>query len=77
VPRHLRNAPTRLMKDLGYADGYKYDHDFPHHFAGQPCLPPQIADREYYRPSDQGVEERIRQRLQWLREHRDGYPEKD
>ncbi|MDP8223702.1 MAG: replication-associated recombination protein A [Candidatus Lernaella stagnicola] len=76
VPRHLRNAPTKLMKELGYADGYKYDHDFPHHFAGQPCLPPEIENQQFYHPSDQGLEERISQRLDWLREHREKYPQK-
>lgn len=76
VPRHLRNAPTKLMKDIGYSDGYRYDHDFPHHFAGQPCLPVELETRHYYEPSDQGLEDRIRQRLQWLREHREKYPPK-
>ncbi len=76
VPRHLRNAPTKLMKEIGYGDGYRYDHDFPHHFSGQPCLPPELENRRYYEPSDQGVEERIRRRLVWLREHREPYPKK-
>jgi putative ATPase len=73
VPKHLRNAPTKLMKDLGYSDGYRYDHDFEHHFSGQPCLPKELEERRYYEPSDQGVEDRIRQRLDWLREHREKY----
>lgn len=77
VPKHLRNAPTRLMKDLGYHDGYKYDHDFEHHFSGQPCLPPELEDRHYYEPSDQGLEKRIQERLEWLRQHRDKYPKKN
>jgi putative ATPase len=76
VPRHLRNAPTKLMKDIGYGDGYRYDHDFEHHFSGQPCLPPELESRRYYEPSDQGLEERIRQRLEWIREHREKHPKK-
>ncbi len=76
VPKHLRNAPTKLMKDLGYHDGYRYDHEFEHHFSGQPCLPVELETRRYYEPSDQGLEERIRQRLEWLREHREKYDKK-
>ena len=77
VPKHLRNAPTKLMKDMGYADGYRYDHDFEHHFSGQPCLPEKLADREYYQPTEEGLEARLKERLTWLRKHRQKNPEKD
>ena len=76
VPKHLRNAPTRLMKDLGYHDGYRYDHDFDHHFSGQPCLPVELEDRTYYQPGDEGLEARIKERLEWIRRRREKYPEK-
>jgi len=62
VPLHLRNAPTRLMKDMGYADGYKYPHDFGG-FVEQGYLPPEMADKIYYRPTENGVEKRIKERL--------------
>ncbi len=67
VPMHIRNAPTRLMKDLGYSKGYKNDHDQDNHHAAQQFLPDEIADAKYYHPSDQGNEERIKARLEWLR----------
>jgi len=76
VPKHLRNAPTQLMKDLGYADGYRYDHDYENHFSGQPCLPPELSERRYYEPAGQGFEESIARRLAWLRDHREKIPEK-
>jgi len=62
VPLHLRNAPTRLMKDMGYANGYKYPHDFGG-FVEQGYLPPEMADKIYYRPTENGVEKRIKERL--------------
>ncbi len=77
VPKHLRNAPTNLMKDLGYADGYRYDHDFEHHFSGQPCLPEKLDGREYYQPSAEGLEARMKERLDWIRRHREKHAPKD
>lgn len=67
VPLHLRNAPTPLMKGLGYGRGYKYAHDFPEHVAAQQHLPDKLADRRYYEPSTSGGEQVIRERLQRLR----------
>ncbi|HVP38300.1 MAG TPA: replication-associated recombination protein A [Candidatus Saccharimonadales bacterium] len=63
VPLHIRNAPTRLMKDLGYAEGYEYSHEFDEHVNAQSYLPGALAHLRLYRPSDQGVEARIAERL--------------
>jgi len=63
VPLHLRNAPTGMMKDLGYGDGYQYGHDFTHHFVEQQYLPDGLKDRIYYHPSEEGEEKTIRARL--------------
>ena len=68
VPLHLRNAPTRLMKDLGYAHGYEHAHDRPDAVVDMDCLPPSLHGRQYYHPSDRGVEQRIQERLaEWRR----------
>jgi len=68
VPMHLRNAPTRLMKDLGYGDGYRYAHDEAEGFAaGESYLPEGVEAVQWYRPSDHGVEARIAARLEDLR----------
>lgn len=50
VPLHLRNAPTQLMADLGYHDGYKYPHDYPHHFVSQQYMPDALADQQLWEP---------------------------
>ena len=63
VPLHLRNAVTGLMRGMGYGAGYKYGHDYEGHFAPQEYLPPELAGRRYYEPSDQGSEVAIAQRL--------------
>jgi putative ATPase len=63
VPLHLRNAPTRLMKNLGYSKDYQYAHDFDDKVADMQCLPDNLAGRSWYHPTDQGFESRIRQRL--------------
>ncbi|MEF9996493.1 MAG: replication-associated recombination protein A [Burkholderiaceae bacterium] len=69
VPMHLRNAPTRLMKDLGYGDGYRYAHDEAGGFAaGERYLPDGMAPAHWYRPTDRGLEARIGERLLQLRE---------
>ena len=68
VPLHLRNAPTKLMKELGYGKGYKYPHDFPGHHVEEDYLPEDLKGRMYYRPSNQGYEGEIRKRLdKWRR----------
>ena len=60
VPLHLRNAPTRLMKQLEYGKGYQYAHDDPDAVTGMECLPPSLADKTYYRPTDRGLRKRSR-----------------
>ena len=64
VPMHIRNAPTKLMKDLGYGKGYQYPHDFSGGFAGQACLPDTIQDARFYQPTGRGYEKTIRQKMQ-------------
>jgi putative ATPase len=69
VPLHLRNAPTRLMKELGYGKRYRYAHDEPEAYAaGERYLPEQLGDVRYYRPVERGLEIRIRDKLAHLRE---------
>ncbi len=63
VPLHLRNAPTRLMKELGYGREYQYAHDVPGRVAAMQCLPEGLEDRRYYRPTDQGRERQLGQRM--------------
>ena len=66
VPLHIRNAPTRLMKELNYGKGYRYAHDEDEGVADMDCLPPSLQGRQYYRPTDRGFEEEIRRRMkQW------------
>jgi putative ATPase len=71
VPLHLRNAPTKLMKAEGYAEGYRYPHDFPGHVVSQQYLPDELAGRRYYDPGDQGYERDIRRRLNGWRNETD------
>ena len=66
VPLYLRNAPTQLMADLGYSDGYKYAHDFPGHFADLEFMPEKLAGRKFYEPSENKQEESLRSRLEVL-----------
>jgi len=68
VPIHLRNAPTRLMKDLGYGKGYKYAHDFDEGVIGQQNLPDNLKGRTYYTPVDRGFERDLGRRLERVRE---------
>ncbi len=70
VPLHLRNAPTALMKDLGYSKGYQYAHNLERKVADMQCLPDNLRDRVYYEPTGEGVEKRIRERLEEIRRHR-------
>jgi putative ATPase len=62
-PKHILNAPTRLMKDLGYGKGYAYDHDQPGGFSGQDYFPDEMERRSFYRPKGDGAEARIKERL--------------
>ena len=67
VPMQLRNAPTRDMKAWGYGAGYQHAHQFANAIAGMECLPPSLAGRQYYFPTDRGLERRIAQRLEEIR----------
>jgi putative ATPase len=67
VPLHLRNAPTGLMKTLGYAKGYQYAHDLDSKVADMQCLPDNLKGRTYYHPTNEGVEKRIRERIEEIR----------
>jgi putative ATPase len=68
VPHHLRNAPTELMQDLGYGQEYRYAHDEPNAYAaGEVYLPAELADRQYYQPSDRGLEIKISEKLRFLK----------
>lgn len=69
VPLHLRNAPTRLMKDLGYGANYRYAHDSPTAYVAQSYLPEALAGRRFYEPGAFGQEKRIAERLKWWSEH--------
>jgi len=73
-PLHILNAPTRLMKDLGYGKGYQYAHDLENKVADMDCLPDSLRDRRYYHPTDQGMEQRIREILHNIREKKRGRP---
>jgi putative ATPase len=65
VPFHIRNAPTGLMKQIGYGKGYRYDHDFEGGFAAQDCLPEGIGTRVFYEPKEVGFEREIAKRMAW------------
>jgi putative ATPase len=65
VPLHIRNAPTKLMKDLAYGKGYKYAHDEPDAVANMDCLPDNLKGREFYKPTEYGFEKEVRKRLEF------------
>ena len=69
-PKHILNAPTKLMREEGYGEGYRYDHDAPGAFSGQAFLPDEIADAVFYEPTPRGFEQRIGERLAHWRERR-------
>lgn len=63
VPLHLRNAPTKLMKNLGYGENYKYPHDFPGHFVSQQYLPDELKDEHFWTPADNPAEDKLKARM--------------
>jgi putative ATPase len=71
VPMHIRNAPTKLMKELGYKKGYQYDHDSEIGYTGQECLPEKLAGRKFYAPKGHGYEKNIVERMEWLKNKKD------
>jgi putative ATPase len=76
VPLHLRNAPTGLMKGLGYGAGYQYAHDLEQKVADMQCLPDNLKNRRYYFPTNEGIEKRIRERMEEIRKRRGSIAEK-
>jgi putative ATPase len=70
VPLHLRNAPTGLMKGLGYGKGYQYAHDVEGKVANMECLPDSLRGKTYYQPTNEGIEKRIRERLEEIKKRR-------
>ncbi|EEY13060.1 replication-associated recombination protein A [Mannheimia haemolytica] len=68
VPAHLRNAPTQLMKSLGYGEEYRYAHNEPNAYAaGENYFPPELKDTEFYFPSERGMEKQIKEKMAWLK----------
>ncbi|QCX32753.1 replication-associated recombination protein A [Caloramator sp. E03] len=67
VPMHLRNAPTKLMKDLGYNKGYMYSHDYENNIAKMQCLPDNLKNRIYYNPTEEGLEKKFKERLEYIK----------
>ncbi len=65
-PMHIRNAPTRLMKDLGYGAGYAYDHDAEDGFSGQDYFPEDMKRPVFYAPPERGFERELKKRLEWF-----------
>src|ERR1700726_1154054 len=74
VPLHLRNAPTGLMKGLGYGKDYQYAHDVEGKVANMQCLPDNLLDRVYYHPTNEGIEKRIRERMEEIKKLRSPVP---
>jgi putative ATPase len=70
VPLHLRNAPTRLMKEMGYAHGYQHAHDQTDAVTKMHCLPEALRGLKFYQPTDRGFEQKVKERIRWLSEKR-------
>ena len=64
----IRNAPTKLMAEMGYGEGYQYAHDYEDKLTNMQCLPESLTGREYYHPTEQGTEARFRKRLEQIKE---------
>jgi putative ATPase len=64
-PKHMLNAPTKVMKDLGYGNGYIYDHDAPNQFSGQNYLPEDLERSIYYNPLEKGFEREMKKRMSY------------
>jgi putative ATPase len=77
VPLHIRNAPTKLMKELGYHKGYQYAHDYDEGYSGQTCLPDTLVGRKFYQPRGHGYEKNIAERMAWLRSKAGGSKDSD
>ena len=70
VPLQIRNAPTRLMKELGYGEGYEYAHDTKEHLTAMYCMPDELKNHHYYHPGDQGTEQKVQIRMKQIEELR-------
>jgi putative ATPase len=70
VPMHLRNAPTALMKQMGYAKGYQHAHKDPDALTDMNCMPEALTGTVFYQPSNRGFEQRLQERLNWLKQRR-------
>lgn len=73
VPLHLRNAPTKLMKEIGYGKEYKYPHDYDNHFVEEYYLPDEIKNKQFYFPTDNGQEKNLKERLKALWKNKKKY----
>ena len=73
VPLHLRNAPTKLMKDIGYGKTYKYAHDFENNFVAENYLPEELKDKQFYFPTENGQEKNIKERLKFFWKNKKKY----
>jgi putative ATPase len=71
-PMNIVNAPTKLMKDVGYGKGYAYDHDTEGGFSGANYWPDEMEPQQYYTPTDRGFEAKVKERLAWWNERRAG-----
>ncbi|MFC1592203.1 replication-associated recombination protein A, partial [Thermodesulfobacteriota bacterium] len=74
VPLHIRNAPTKLMKELDYGKGYQYAHDYPDAIVSQECLPEEISGRKFYFPAERGYEKIIKERMAYIAKKRKDRP---
>ncbi|MBQ7196891.1 MAG: replication-associated recombination protein A [Synergistaceae bacterium] len=77
VPLNIRNAPTKLMKELDYGKGYKFAHDFENKIADMQCLPDALKDREYYQPTEQGSEAHYKKRLEQIKKWKEKLRSRD
>ena len=69
-PMHILNAPTKLMKNVGYGKGYAYDHSTGEGFSGQDYWPEEMQPQDFYEPTDRGFEAKVRERLEYWNERR-------
>jgi len=76
-PKHILNAPTKLMKEIGYGEGYAYDHDTPEGFSGQDYFPEEMARQRFYRPVERGFEREVAKRLEYWSRLRDSKGDKE
>ena len=68
VPLHIRNGVTKLMREIGYGKGYRYAHDTKEHITDMRCLPDSLLGKEYYRPTEMGLEGRFKERLEKIKD---------